>query len=53
VVNSGDVEQSKPGAGHRRAALKEVGVEPQNAVMLGDTVYDVRAANARASPASA
>jgi phosphoglycolate phosphatase-like HAD superfamily hydrolase len=46
VVNSGDVEQSKPAPDIVRAALKEVGVEPENAVMLGDTVYDVRAANA-------
>ena len=46
VVNSSDVEQSKPAPDIVRAALEEVGVEPENAVMLGDTVYDVRAANA-------
>jgi HAD superfamily hydrolase (TIGR01509 family) len=46
VVNSGDVEQSKPAPDIVLAALKEVGVEPQNAIMLGDTVYDIRAANA-------
>lgn len=46
VVNSGDVEQGKPAPDIVLAALQEVGVEPQNAVMLGDTVYDVRAAGA-------
>ena len=46
VVNSGDVEQSKPAPDIVRAALEEVGVAPENAVMLGDTVYDVRAADA-------
>ncbi len=46
VVNSGDVEQSKPAPDIVVAALREVGVAPENAVMLGDTVYDVRAANA-------
>jgi phosphoglycolate phosphatase-like HAD superfamily hydrolase len=46
VVNSSDVEQSKPAPDIVLAALREVGVEPQNAVMLGDTVYDVRAAKA-------
>jgi HAD superfamily hydrolase (TIGR01549 family) len=46
VVNSSDVEQSKPAPDIVRAALDAVGVAPENAVMLGDTVYDVRAANA-------
>jgi HAD superfamily hydrolase (TIGR01549 family) len=46
VVNSGDVEQSKPAPDIVQAALDAVGVAPENAVMLGDTVYDVRAANA-------
>jgi HAD superfamily hydrolase (TIGR01509 family) len=46
VVNSGDVEHSKPAPDIVVAALEAVGVEPQNAVMLGDTVYDVRAAKA-------
>ncbi len=50
VVNSSDVEQSKPAPDIVRAALKEVGVEPENAIMLGDTVYDVRAANAAGVP---
>ena len=45
-VNSGDVEQSKPAPDIVRAALDAVGVAPANAVMMGDTVYDVRAAKA-------
>jgi HAD superfamily hydrolase (TIGR01549 family) len=45
-VNSGDVEQSKPAPDIVQAALEAVGVASENAVMLGDTVYDVRAANA-------
>lgn len=46
VVNSGDVEQSKPAPDIVEAALAEVGVAPEDAVMVGDTVYDVRAAAA-------
>jgi phosphoglycolate phosphatase-like HAD superfamily hydrolase len=46
VVNSGDVENSKPAPDIVRAALDAVGVSPDRAVMLGDTVYDVRAARA-------
>ncbi len=46
VVNSGDVEQSKPAPDIVQAALEAVGVAPENAVMIGDTVYDIRAANA-------
>lgn len=46
VVSSADVEQSKPAPDIVRAALEAVGVAPGDAVMLGDTVYDVRAARA-------
>jgi phosphoglycolate phosphatase-like HAD superfamily hydrolase len=46
VVNSGDVENSKPAPDIVHAALDAVGVRPDRAVMLGDTVYDVRAARA-------
>ena len=46
VVDSGDVEHSKPAPDIVVAALDAVGVQPENAVMLGDTVYDVRAAAA-------
>jgi HAD superfamily hydrolase (TIGR01549 family) len=46
VVSSGDVERSKPAPDIVRAALDAVGVAPDRAVMVGDTVYDIRAANA-------
>lgn len=45
VVDSGDVEQSKPAPDIVRTAIEAVGVQPENAVMVGDTVYDIRAAN--------
>ncbi len=46
VVSSGEVEQSKPAADIVRAALAAIGAQPDDAVMLGDTVYDVQAASA-------
>ena len=46
VVNSGDVEQSKPAPDIVLAALEAAGVTADRAVMVGDTVYDVRAAKA-------
>ncbi len=46
VVSSGDVEVSKPAPDIVRAALEAAGCAPQDAVMVGDTVYDVRAAAA-------
>lgn len=46
VVSSSDVERSKPEPDIVRAALDAVGVRPERAVMVGDTVYDVRAARA-------
>lgn len=46
VVKSSDVEQGKPAPDIVRAALGAVGAAPADAVMLGDTVYDVRAAGA-------
>ena len=46
VVNAGDVPRSKPAPDIVRAALDAVGVAPERAVMVGDTVYDVRAAAA-------
>lgn len=46
AVNSSDVEHSKPAPDIVRAALEAVGVEPEDAVMVGDTVYDIRAARA-------
>lgn len=50
VVSSGDVEQSKPAQDIVIAALEAVGVSPDRAVMVGDTVYDVRAATAAGVP---
>jgi HAD superfamily hydrolase (TIGR01509 family) len=50
VVSSGDVENSKPAPDIVRAALEAVGVEPHRAVMVGDTVYDVRAATGAGVP---
>ena len=50
VVNSGDVEQSKPAPDIVLAALDAAGVGPDRAVMVGDTVYDVRAARAAGVP---
>ena len=46
VVNSGDVERSKPAPDIVLAALEAAGVTADRAVMVGDTVYDVRAAKA-------
>lgn len=46
VVSSGDVERSKPEPDIVRAALEAVGAEPGDAVMVGDTIYDVQAAAA-------
>lgn len=46
VVSSADVAQSKPDPAIVRAALAAVDVEPDEAVMVGDTIYDVQAAGA-------
>lgn len=46
AVNSGDVERSKPAPDIVQAALAAVGARPEDAVMVGDSVYDVRAAAA-------
>lgn len=46
VVSSADVEVSKPAPDIVRKALQAAGCAPQDAVMVGDTVYDVRAARA-------
>ena len=46
VVNSGDVEHSKPAPDIVLAALEAAGVPADRAVLVGDTVYDVRAAKA-------
>lgn len=46
VVSSGDVENAKPAPDIVLAALEAAGCAPEDAVMVGDTVYDVRAAAA-------
>lgn len=50
AVNSSDVERAKPAPDIVQAALDAVGVAPADAVMVGDTVYDVRAASAAGVP---
>ena len=44
VVSSGDVGQAKPDPGIVEKALDESGIDPGRAVMVGDTVWDVVAA---------
>ena len=44
VVSSEDVEQSKPSPEIVQKALEAAGVSADRAVMVGDTVYDIRAA---------
>ncbi|HEY2305009.1 MAG TPA: HAD family hydrolase [Streptosporangiaceae bacterium] len=44
VISSGDVERAKPDPGIVRKALEESGVDPGRAVMVGDTIWDVLAA---------
>jgi HAD superfamily hydrolase (TIGR01509 family) len=44
VTSSEDVETAKPEPGIVEVALKKAGVEPDRAVFVGDTVWDIRAA---------
>ena len=46
LVNSGDVENSKPAPDIVLAAVEAAGVPAGRCVMVGDTVYDIRAAKA-------
>jgi HAD superfamily hydrolase (TIGR01509 family) len=46
VTHSGDVEETKPAPDLVRAALEKVGADGEKAVMLGDTPWDVKAADA-------
>lgn len=46
VVTSDDAEHSKPDPDIVQAALARCGVEPVEAMMLGDTPYDIEAARA-------
>jgi HAD superfamily hydrolase (TIGR01549 family) len=50
VISSSDVENGKPAPDIVRAGLDAAGVAPERAVMVGDTVYDVRAAAAAGVP---
>lgn len=44
TTSSSDADQSKPNPDIIQAALEKGGVDPSNAVMLGDTPYDIQAA---------
>lgn len=44
-TNSDDVANSKPDPDIILAAMKKIEVEPQQAIMIGDTPYDIEAAN--------
>jgi HAD superfamily hydrolase (TIGR01549 family) len=44
VVSSGDVDRAKPDPGILQKALDESGIDPGRAVMVGDTIWDVIAA---------
>ncbi len=46
IVNSSDVEDSKPAPDIFGLALENAGVESQEAVVVGDTIWDVEAAKA-------
>jgi HAD superfamily hydrolase (TIGR01509 family) len=51
VVGDSEVEHSKPAPDIVRAALERAGVAASDAVMVGDTVYDVQAAVAAGATA--
>ena len=50
VVSSGAVDRAKPDPGIVQKALDESGIGPGCAVMVGDTVWDVRAAERAGIP---
>jgi HAD superfamily hydrolase (TIGR01509 family) len=50
VVSSGDVQQSKPAPDIVVKALHESATDPSRAVMVGDTVWDVKAAQRAGLP---
>jgi phosphoglycolate phosphatase-like HAD superfamily hydrolase len=50
VVSSGDVDQAKPHPEIVQKALEESGTDPGRAVMVGDTVWDVLAAQRAGLP---
>jgi HAD superfamily hydrolase (TIGR01509 family) len=45
VVSSGDVEESKPAPDVFELALEKTGVSPEDAVAVGDTVWDIESAS--------
>ena len=49
-THSGDVKETKPAPDLVRAALEKVGGSPGDAVMVGDTPWDVKAADAVGVP---
>ena len=51
TANSADAEDSKPDPGVVESALRKAGVRPSEAVMLGDTPYDIAAARRAGVPA--
>ncbi len=46
IVNSSDVEESKPAPDIFGLALEQAGIEAQEAVAVGDTIWDVESAKA-------
>jgi HAD superfamily hydrolase (TIGR01509 family) len=50
TTNADEVERSKPDPDIVRAALRKAGVKPHEAVMLGDTPYDVESAGRAGVP---
>ncbi|MEU3607724.1 HAD family hydrolase [Streptomyces sp. NPDC035033] len=50
ATSSGDVTATKPAPDLVRAALDAVGAEPEDAVLVGDTVWDVEAAGRAGVP---
>jgi len=50
AVNSSEVESSKPAPDIFKRALEVAGAEPADAVVVGDTVWDVKAASACGVP---
>jgi HAD superfamily hydrolase (TIGR01509 family) len=50
TTSSDDAEESKPAPDILEVALEKVGVKPQDALMLGDTPYDLKAARRAGIP---
>ncbi|MET0806926.1 MAG: HAD family hydrolase [Lacisediminihabitans sp.] len=50
VTSAGDVDQAKPAPDVVQVALARAGVDPSEAIMVGDSVWDVRGAAAAGVP---